>query len=467
MRHAAAATRKAKARRAEVELAVMVARAEQEQAATNEVARAAVQAQAHAGAHAQAEEITQIWVRAVGSHDSRSVMVSLKAPTGDTKLAGLGNGRLYSPQVGTLDPEKSFAAQGISKGATLSLLPRIIIGGMESSLKGKRLSLIRSLKSSGSTGAPASVTAVAKRPDVPSTARIKVADSGVFLALDVLGEAGAESSVKWEELAALWRNFASMGLLPGVDVAWCEVQPMTAPTQWGVDVGPHFSVVSLPGKPTTDHCGKEDSYQIVTKRGRDTHVLTDEMRAKAQGLAGQVYELNLNSPRISFLLGRPENDALTNGPVMVTAKHEAVREVLNSIRAELGLGPFSAEHSVHTTLCKLTGFNGDHAALREQLAGWPWPLGDPFPKPLSSLAEALGGRGEAPQLPEGLHLPPTCTPKVVNAALRVASKVATKGVGEKQPAKGFLIIIGEREQLMGNELGLVTRPSVCMCMYVM
>eukprot|EP00964_Phaeocystis_antarctica_P062174 scaffold37229_cov83-Phaeocystis_antarctica.AAC.1 len=62
---------------------------------------------------------------------------------------------------------------------------------------------------------------------------------------------------------------------------------------------------------------------------------------------------------------------------MVTAKHEAgVREVLNSIRAELGLGPFSAEHPVHTTLCKLNGHNSNHAALREQLAGWPWPLGD-------------------------------------------------------------------------------------------
>ena len=38
--------------------------------------------------------------------------------------------------MGTLDPEKSFAAQGISKWATLSLLPRIIIGGMEGSSKG-------------------------------------------------------------------------------------------------------------------------------------------------------------------------------------------------------------------------------------------------------------------------------------------------------------------------------------------
>ena len=78
----------------------------------------------------QAMAKQQIWVRAVGSHTSNSVMVSLKAPTGETELAGLGYGRLYSPQVGTLDPERSYAAQGIGKGATLSLIPRLIIGGM-------------------------------------------------------------------------------------------------------------------------------------------------------------------------------------------------------------------------------------------------------------------------------------------------------------------------------------------------
>ena len=125
VRQAVAATRKMKAQRAVVEAVVAAARAEQERAA-REVARTADQAETEA----QGDAPKQIWVRAVGNHDSRSVMVSLKAPTGDAELNGLGFGRLYSPQVGTLDPEKSFAAQGISKGATLSLLPRIIIGGV-------------------------------------------------------------------------------------------------------------------------------------------------------------------------------------------------------------------------------------------------------------------------------------------------------------------------------------------------
>eukprot|EP00964_Phaeocystis_antarctica_P094118 scaffold60872_cov97-Phaeocystis_antarctica.AAC.2 len=163
VRNAAAAARKVKARRAEVELAVVAARAEHEQAENNEVAQTA-QTQVHARAQAAYEENTQIWVRAVGSHDSRSVMVSLGAPTGDAKLDGLGNGRLYSPQAGTLDPEKSFAAQGISKGATLSLLPRIIIGGME----GKKVSLTQSPKSPGATGAPDSLTASSKGTGVKS-----------------------------------------------------------------------------------------------------------------------------------------------------------------------------------------------------------------------------------------------------------------------------------------------------------
>ena len=133
VRQAVAATRKMKAQRAVVEAVVAAARAEQERAA-REVARTADQAEAEA----QGEAHQQIWVRAVGDHDSRSVMVSLKAPTGDTELNGLGFGRLYSPQVGTLDPEKSFAAQGIANGATLSLLPRLIIGGMGSSPKDER-----------------------------------------------------------------------------------------------------------------------------------------------------------------------------------------------------------------------------------------------------------------------------------------------------------------------------------------
>ena len=56
---------------------------------------------------------------------SNSVMVSLKAPTGNTELVGLGYGSRHlgygrrHPEVGTLNPERSYAAQGIAKGATL------------------------------------------------------------------------------------------------------------------------------------------------------------------------------------------------------------------------------------------------------------------------------------------------------------------------------------------------------------
>ena len=74
--------------------------------------------------HLQAEESTT----ALSDGADFERLEDKDQPTGlaDTEL----NGRLYSSQVSTLDPEKSFSAQGISKGATLSLLPRIIIGGV-------------------------------------------------------------------------------------------------------------------------------------------------------------------------------------------------------------------------------------------------------------------------------------------------------------------------------------------------
>ena len=54
---------------------------------------------------------------------------------------------------------------------------------------------------------------------------------------------------------------------------------------------------------------------------------------------------------------------------------------------------------------------------------------------------------------KGMPLPPKCREDVVNATLKLASKVATKGLGEKVPAKGFLIIIGDHILLMNGTLG--------------
>ena len=61
--------------------------------------------------------------------------------------------------------------------------------------------------------------------------------------------------------------------------------------------------------------------------------------------------------------------------------------LVNEIRSLLGLGPFPPEHGIHTTLCKVTGSGGDHAALRARLKGWP--VDGRFPKKLRSLAEAM------------------------------------------------------------------------------
>ena len=62
------------------------------------------------------------------------------------------------------------------------------------------------------------------------------------------------------------------------------------------------------------------------------------------------------------------------------------RVLVNEIRSLLGLGPFPPEHGIHTTLCKVTGSGGDHAALRARLKGWP--IEGRFPKKLRSLLEA-------------------------------------------------------------------------------
>ena len=115
--NAAAATRKVKARRAEVELVLVAARAEEVQAATNEVVQAAVQAWAHVRAQAAHEENTQIWVRAVGSHDSRSVMVSLGAPTGDTKLARDSNACIQQVEA---EPGEEAAASPVAAASNVS-----------------------------------------------------------------------------------------------------------------------------------------------------------------------------------------------------------------------------------------------------------------------------------------------------------------------------------------------------------
>ena len=275
-----------------------------------------------------------------------------------------------------------------------------------------------------------------------ATARLKTTDSGVFLAFDINREEDMPSPEKWEKLAGGWEAFAAMGLLPGVEMSDCSILPMRPDPKWGDDVGPHFSVVSWKGISTADLDGRPD-------------VESEELRTKAKDLSGDEWDLDMSSSRIAFLLGVEANDGATNGPVMVVAAHEAVRPVLDDIRAKLGLKPFPESHSVHTTLCKVTGKDGNHEAFRKQLAGWPKPLGERFPKQLGSLVDAFGGRGKPPQLGEKMKakLPDACTLEVINTTLRVASKIATKGVGEQVKAKGFLLIIGDRAQLEGGDLG--------------
>ena len=62
-------------------------------------------------------------------------------------------------------------------------------------------------------------------------------------------------------------------------------------------------------------------------------------------------ELDLSvDATLTFLFGSAANDAVTNGPVMVTLAHESARALMDRVRGELGLKPFPLTHSVHTTL---------------------------------------------------------------------------------------------------------------------
>ena len=219
-----------------------------------------------------------------------------------------------------------------------------------------------------------------------TVARIKTTDSGIFL---ILGADTGDSKSKWEELAKDGRERAAKGAMPGFDPQQMEVGPMMANPMWGEDMGPHFSVVSVVGEGTADCEGTADPFKTTggDKKGRKS--VDADLRAKAEALAAKRYKLNLSSPKLTFLLGSEQNDAATGGPVFVTAEHEANRKVIDGVREEIGLKPFAKDHCVHTTLCKITGKGGDHAALRAALKGWPVPKGGRFPQKIQDLSDAF------------------------------------------------------------------------------
>jgi hypothetical protein len=199
-----------------------------------------------------------------------------------------------------------------------------------------------------------------------TVARIKTTDSGIFL---ILGADTGDSKSKWEELAKDGRERAAKGAMPGFDPQQMEVGPMMANPMWGEDMGPPFKTAG------------------GDKKGRKS--VDADLRAKAEALAAKRYKLNLSSPKLTFLLGSEQNDAATGGPVFVTAEHEANRKVIDGVREEIGLKPFPKDHCVHTTLCKITGKGGDHAALRAALKGWPVPKGGRFPQKIQDLSDAF------------------------------------------------------------------------------
>ena len=218
--------------------------------------------------------------------------------------------------------------------------------------------------------------------------RLVTANSGIFLSLTY--DDDRDAAARWATLASQ----AATMTLPGFDAATMEIAPMRTNPAWGADAGPHFSVVSVVGHVGTADCdGTPDPSVEVEGGGR---ALDPALRARAEALAEKRYSLDLSvDATLTFLFGSAANDAVTNGPVMVTLAHESARALMDRVRGELGLKPFPLTHSVHTTLCKVTGRGGDHAALRARLSRWP-PEGRFFKK-LTDLSEAIGAAPEEKQ----------------------------------------------------------------------
>ena len=221
--------------------------------------------------------------------------------------------------------------------------------------------------------------------------RLVTANSGIFLAMTYDDE--RDAAARWRTLASMGSALAARDALPGFDARTMEIAPMRANPAWGLDAGPHFSVVSVVGVGTADCDGTPDP-SVEDATGATGRALDPALRARADSLADRRYSLDLSvDPTLTYLFGSAANDAVTNGPVMVTLAHESARALMNDVRGELGLKPFPLTHSVHTTLCKVTGRGGDHAALRARLGRWP-PEGRFFKK-LTDLSEALGAAPDA------------------------------------------------------------------------
>ena len=69
----------------------------------------------------------------------------------------------------------------------------------------------------------------------PVDAHLELADSGIFLVIDIMR--GADATHKWKLLANMAQGMMLQNLL-GIDSATCAIQPMRTNPAWGKDVGP-------------------------------------------------------------------------------------------------------------------------------------------------------------------------------------------------------------------------------------
>jgi hypothetical protein len=199
------------------------------------------------------------------------------------------------------------------------------------------------------------------------TIKVNAKSKSVMLQLPTIHHKPADAWKQWAgEIAA------KSDIIKGFDESIMKVVPYTVPQEFGLDLGPHISIVPAQEWDTLD----EEQKQSL-QRFHDTQ---KPMSIKTlNGMIG-------NGDNLYFLNGNPANDCKTNGPIIIAAPVPFdVVETLNKIRTEMNLKSFKQDYHPHISIAKITGKQG-HAKFRETyMTNWP----KSFPPPITDLNKML------------------------------------------------------------------------------
>jgi hypothetical protein len=202
------------------------------------------------------------------------------------------------------------------------------------------------------------------------TVKVMSESKSVMLQLPTKSEP-ADTWKKWAEEIDAKRD-----IIKGFDESIMEVVPYTVPQEFGLDLGPHISIVPA----------------------KEWDELDEQAIKLLKGFNDKEYEMSFptlnemigNGDNLYFLNGNPDNDFKTNGPIIIAAQIQPhVVEALNKIRTKMKLKKF--EQDYHISIAKITGKEG-HAKFRETyMTNWPKSTNGPksFPPPIKDLKKML------------------------------------------------------------------------------